>query len=223
MSKVMTGASMSLDGYVAAPADPEYAHLFAWYGNGDVAIETADEDMTMHVSVASADYIRTIFTTTGAVVCGRGVFDFTNGWDGNHPIGCPVVCMTHNPPDRLALRQRALRDRRHRGRRRAGEDAWRATGPSPSPPARSPARPSTPGLVDEVCIDLVPVLLGEGTSYFDALAGVPLSLEDPTVIEGTGVTHLRYRVVKAGAARRFDPLGVIPDGRQARPASSSLA
>jgi dihydrofolate reductase len=53
------------------------------------------------------------------------------------------------------------------------------------------------GLIDEVCIDLVPVLLGEGTSYFDALADVPLKLEDPTVIEGTGVTHLRYRVVHA--------------------------
>ena len=199
MSKVMTGASMSLDGYVAAPADPEYAHLFAWYGNGDVAIETADETMTLHATAASAEYIRTTFSTTGAVVCGRGVFDITNGWDGNHPIGCPVVCMTHDPPDDWPY------DNAHfvtDGIEAAVALAKSLAGDKTVAVAAGTiaSQALNAGLIDEVCIDLVPVLLGEGTSYFDALAGVPLSLEDPTVIEGTGVTHLRYRVIKAGNA-----------------------
>ena len=43
-------------------------------------------------------------------------------------------------------------------------------------------------------LHLVPVLLGGGTPFFDQLKDVPVELEGPTVIEGTGVTHLRYRV-----------------------------
>jgi len=38
------------------------------------------------------------------------------------------------------------------------------------------------------------VLLGEGIRFFDHLVGTPIRLEDPRVIEGTGVTHLTYRV-----------------------------
>jgi len=49
MSKVYTGASMSLDGYIASPADPGFEHLFKRYGNGDVAVPTADPQMTMQM------------------------------------------------------------------------------------------------------------------------------------------------------------------------------
>ena len=33
-----------------------------------------------------------------SLVCGRRLFDLTNGWDDNHPIGAPVVVVTHNAP-----------------------------------------------------------------------------------------------------------------------------
>src|SRR6266511_2942436 len=46
------------------------------------------------------------------------------------------------------------------------------------------------GLLDEVRLNLVPVLLGEGIRYFDNLSNAPFALEDPRVIQGTGVTHL---------------------------------
>ena len=36
---------------------------------------------------------------TGALVVGRKLFDFTDGWDGNHPLGKPVVVLTHSVPD----------------------------------------------------------------------------------------------------------------------------
>jgi len=45
------------------------------------------------------------------------------------------------------------------------------------------------GLLDEVRVNLVPVLLGRGMRYFDNLASAPVALEGPTVIQGTGVTH----------------------------------
>jgi dihydrofolate reductase len=50
------------------------------------------------------------------------------------------------------------------------------------------------GLLDEVGVNLVPVLLGEGIRYFNSLSNAPVALEGPRVIEGTGVTHLIYRV-----------------------------
>jgi hypothetical protein len=51
------------------------------------------------------------------------------------------------------------------------------------------------GLLDEIWVDLVPVLLGGGTPFFDQLKVAPVELEGPTsVVQGTDVTHLRYRV-----------------------------
>ena len=52
------------------------------------------------------------------------------------------------------------------------------------------------GLVDEIHVELVPVLLGEGIRFFDGVRGAPVMLEDPEVIEGKRVTHLIYRVVR---------------------------
>ncbi len=51
MGKVYTGASISLDGYIASPADPGFEHLFGWRSPGDVAVPTADPQMTMPVVV----------------------------------------------------------------------------------------------------------------------------------------------------------------------------
>jgi dihydrofolate reductase len=50
------------------------------------------------------------------------------------------------------------------------------------------------GLLDEVMINLVPVVLGEGIPFFAGVANGPVRFEDPEVIEAPGVTHLRYRV-----------------------------
>jgi hypothetical protein len=42
----------------------------------------------------------------------------------------------------------------------------------------------------------VPVLLGDGVRLFDHLGAVPIELERTQVVEGSGVTHLAFRVVK---------------------------
>ena len=53
------------------------------------------------------------------------------------------------------------------------------------------------GLLDEVWIDLVPVLLGGGTPYFSQLGTAPVVLEGPLEsVQGNRVTHLRYKVKK---------------------------
>lgn len=52
------------------------------------------------------------------------------------------------------------------------------------------------GLLDEIGIDLVPVLLGEGVRLFEHLGIEPIELEITGVTAAPGVTHLGYRVLK---------------------------
>jgi dihydrofolate reductase len=53
------------------------------------------------------------------------------------------------------------------------------------------------GLLDEVGVELVPVVLGGGTPPFAQLGATPVQFEGPVaVVEGIGVTHSRYRVKK---------------------------
>ena len=52
------------------------------------------------------------------------------------------------------------------------------------------------GLLDEIHIDLVPVLLGDGVRLFDHLGAGPIELERTEVVEAPGVTHLTFRILK---------------------------
>jgi dihydrofolate reductase len=52
------------------------------------------------------------------------------------------------------------------------------------------------GLVDEIAIQLVPVLLGAGTRLFDNLGPDHIELERTASIESPHVTHLQFRVVR---------------------------
>ena len=52
------------------------------------------------------------------------------------------------------------------------------------------------GVLDEIHVDLVPVLLGDGVRLLDNLGTEPIELESSRVIEGARVTHLTFRVVK---------------------------
>jgi dihydrofolate reductase len=51
------------------------------------------------------------------------------------------------------------------------------------------------GLLDEVAIDLVPILLGDGVRLFDEAAQT-VELEPTRVVEAPGVTHMSFRVVR---------------------------
>ena len=196
MTKVFTGASMSLDGYISGPADTGFEHLFRWYGNGDVAVPTTHPDMTLQLSAVSAEHWRGLVASTGAIVVGRRLFDSTGGWGGNHPIGVPLVVVTHSVPDGWP-REDAPFTFVSEGIEAAIEQAkalagGKVVGVNGGTIARQCL---DAGLLDEIWVDLVPVLLGGGTPFFEQLGTAPVPLEGPvSVQEGTAVTHLRYRV-----------------------------
>jgi dihydrofolate reductase len=196
MTKVYTGASMSLDGYISGPAETGFEHLFKWYGNGDVEVPTTKPDMTFRLSAVSADHFRSLIDNTGALVVGRRLFDYTGGWDGNHPMGAPVVVVTHSVPEGWPREDApftfvtdGIESAIEKAKALAGD---KVVGVNGGTIARQCLNA---GLLDEIWVDLVPVLLGGGTPFFDELKGAPVELEGPvSVVEGIDVTHLRYRV-----------------------------
>jgi hypothetical protein len=48
--------------------------------------------------------------------------------------------------------------------------------------------------LDELNLQLIPVLLGGGRRLFEEEGGPPKNLEPLRVIDAPGATHLRYRV-----------------------------
>jgi dihydrofolate reductase len=196
MTQVYTGASVSLDGYIAGPGETGFEHLFAWYANGDVEVPTADPDMTMRMTAVSAERFRNLVDQTGALVVGRKLFDSTGGWGGNHPMGVPVVVLSHSVPEGWP-RPDAPFTFVGDGIEAAVEQATALAGGKVVGVngGTIASQCLDAGLLDEIWVDLVPVLLGGGTPYFDRLRNAPVELEGPvSVVEGTSVTHLRYRV-----------------------------
>ena len=199
MTKVYTGATMSLDGYISGPDESGFDHLFQWYGSGDIEIRTTHDDLTFRVSPPDAEHLRTIVDMTGVLVVGRHLFNMTNGWGGSHPLDRPVVVVTHNVPDgwpRDDAPFTFVTDGIEAAIAKAKEIAGdKAVGVNGGQIARQCLEA---GLLDEIWVDLAPVLLGGGRPFFDRVAGAPYALEGPlSVVEGANVTHLRYRVRKA--------------------------
>ena len=188
MGKVFTHMTMSLDGFIAE-SDDQVGELFEWYDAGDVTVPGAG--MTFTVDGASAELLREILAGTGALIAGRHLFDITDGWGDNHPVGAPVVVVTHRPPaDAGRWPRTAFVDGVAAAVTRAREIA---TGKDVCIASATIAQQALElGLVDEVCVSLVPVLFGTGKPYFAARSH--LLFDDPTVIQGRRATHLRYPV-----------------------------
>jgi dihydrofolate reductase len=204
MGKVSTGLSMSLDGFIAGPNDgPERPlgeggmRLFAWYAGGDTEYRLPGTEMVFKVSPQSADLLREAHSKMGAFVTGRRTFDITNGWGGSPPLGVPTFVVTHTAPQEWVYEGSPytfITD----GVESAVEQAKAVAGDKDvAVGAASIAQQCIrSGLLDEIHIDLVPVLLGGGVRLFDHLGTGPIELERVRVVEAPDVTHLTFRVVK---------------------------
>jgi dihydrofolate reductase len=188
---------MSVDGFIADEND-DVGPLFDWYFNGDHALTPGEMDDPspggMKISAASFDYVRPMWDSIGAMVIGRHLFDMTNGWEGRPPAGEHVVVVSHRPrPDGwhpeasyhfvADVAQAIATAKELAGGRTVAVAAGDIGGQA-----------LALGLVDEVAMDVVPVVFGSGKRYFGSVDGQHL-LEDPhVVIQGDRVLHLRYRV-----------------------------
>ena len=195
MGKIMAGFTMSLDGFIADPND-DVSLIFKWYSAGDVDFPLAGPDLVFKISQASADYLREAWSTLGAIVTGRRDFDVSNAWGGKALMDLPMFIVTHNPPQEwlhegspFAFVTEGVEAAIEQARIAAGNKNVGVGG------TQIVQQALRAGLIDQIDIDLAPVLLGAGIRLFDNLPE-PIELEIQRVVEGTGVTHISYRVCK---------------------------
>jgi dihydrofolate reductase len=188
---------MSLDGFVANE-DGNVGPLFDWYFNGDVEITPPGYPITYRMSEASAHYWNSEFAHIdgAAFVSGRRVFDYTKGWGGTPPTGGPAFVVTHRPaPEDWPPRPDAPFTFVHDGVESAVRQAKAAGNGNVGVSGPNIAQQClNAGLLDEVRIDLVPVLFGRGIRYFDNITNPAARLTQRLVVKGEGVTHLAYTV-----------------------------
>ena len=123
-------------------------------------------------------------------------FDVAGGWGGNHGWG-PAFVLTHQVPDgwprpdsTVHFVTDGLVSAVDQAKAAAGGKSVGVHG------ADTIQQLLNAGLLDELAIDLAPVLLGSGVRLFEHL-DAPQALGDPRVTTAAGVTHLRYPVRSA--------------------------
>jgi dihydrofolate reductase len=191
VSAAVVNFSMSLDGYIAGPNDKPgnpggdgFDRLHEWFAPGGgkfvrppgPAGELFDEMMAV-----------------GAVVTGRRTAEQANHWRGNIQ-GAPIFVLSRQPPDASVasyplvtyvsegiVSAMAQAKASAQGRYVMVHGAY--TG----------QRALEAGVIDELQIDLIPVLFGAGRRLFDVLSA-RLELDIVRVIDTPEATHIRYRL-----------------------------
>ena len=205
MGKVVSDISMSLDGYLAGPNDDverplgdggDRLHqwvygLASWRQLHGLAGGKTDRD---------AEVLEESFKHTGSVVMGNRMFTLGERyWGEEPPFHIPVFVVTHENRDKLTKAGGTTYTFVTDGLESALRQAQAAAGAkdvSVAGGANVIQQFLTAGLLDEIQIHLIPVLLGDGRRLFDRLGPEHIELEPMRVIESTGVTHLKFRVVK---------------------------
>lgn len=202
MGKVVVGMSMSLDGFVAGPNDGvgrplgeggEVLHR--WLFSGDRPSRHSDFfRLSRDGPAGSGRRLRSRGRPGGGPPHLR-----RGGGVGRQPSPgrVPVFVLTHRPPGRVPRGRTpftfvtgGIEAAIGRARSAAGGKDVGVAG------ARTAQQAIRAGLVDEMFIHLVPVLLGAGVPLFDGLGAPLVQLQRIQIVEGAGVTHLRFRVVR---------------------------
>jgi dihydrofolate reductase len=199
MGSVIAQAMMSIDGYIARD-DNTIGGLFDWLQNGEVELASPRGDTILHLTPRSANHMRSWIGTFGVLVCGRTLFDVADGWDGRHDFDVPVVVVTHSVPEAWVEEHAdapftfvtdGVDAAIAQAQQIAGDLAVNVTA------GVIAGQCLELGLLDEVAIDLVPVVLGGGRRFFGNTAVDDVPLGNPTIlVQGDRVTHLRFPVIR---------------------------
>jgi dihydrofolate reductase len=213
MAQLRCQISVSLDGFVAGPNQSEENpigeggmelhqwafKLGAWreqHGEGGGEVNP------------STEVIEEALANVGATLMGRNMFgggpgpwseeDPWNGWWGDDPpFHTPVFVLTHHPREPLEMEGGTTFHFVTEGVERGVEQAMAAADGkdvSVGGGAETVRECLAAGLLDELQLNVVRVLLGDGSRLFDGLGDADLELEQTRAVEAPGVAHLRYRV-----------------------------
>lgn len=219
MARLRFQISISLDGFVAGPNPSreqplgeggEALHewvvkLAAWRGpHGREGGEVN----------ASTPLFEEALESVGATIMGRNMFgggpgpwgeDPWRGWWGDEPpFHHPVFVLTHHAREPLEMEGGTTFTFVVDGIESALEQAASAAGGKDvalGGGADVAQQYLAAGLLDELQLNMVPVLLGGGTHLFDErTAAAAPALEPVNVVDAPGVTHLLYRVGRQAGA-----------------------
>jgi dihydrofolate reductase len=192
MSNSVLDMSVSLDGFVCGPNEtPDNglgdngARLHWWFGKGH-------ENDPDGINATVVDEMM----ATGAVVAGRGTVEPAGWWGGDHHDGVPIFILTRTktPADveqwPLITVLDDVTEAMARAKAAAGDRDVFVHGVGVAAAALQA------GVLDEVQLHLVPAVLGEGRRLFEGLGAEPHDFELTRLVEGPGITHLRFRVVR---------------------------
>jgi len=193
MGKIVMNMSMSLDGFIAAkndnpdqPLGEDDQRLHEWYFKDNA------QAYNKEIEEGQAN--------VGAVIIGRRTYENSHAWGGNEgPLGS-VPCIILAPADHVPPKEEigpvftfvsdGIDSALAKSKEMAGDKDIAIMG------ANVQQQFLVAGLLDEIRVDVVPVLLCEGVRLFDRLGSKHISLEQTEIGEGDQVAHLTYRVVK---------------------------
>jgi dihydrofolate reductase len=184
MGIVIAGMSMSLDGFVADP---------------DGTLDLLYPDFA---DLQGSEFMSAIIEETGAVLMGRKTFEMgdPDSYVGSYEFQVPIFVLTHHPPRTAPKQDERLTFTFVSGdvaaavaqaKSAAGEKAVQVVGG-----ANVIRQMLRAGLVDELHIDIMPVLLGAGLRLFDPTDDAPTRLERTTMDAIGQRTSLRFRVIR---------------------------
>ena len=213
MSKLRLQISISIDGFVAGPNQSEDdplgeggKELHQWAFK--LAAWRAPHDRDGGEVNASSPVLEALHDNIGANVMGRNMFGGGpgpwpedppwNGWWGdNPPFHTPVFVLTHHQREPLEMEggttfhfvtdgiESALEQAKEAA---AGKDVSLGGG------ASAAQQYLAAGLVDEMTLNVAPVMLGEGERLFEGIGSSPRAVELIEAVDAPDVSHLRYRL-----------------------------
>jgi dihydrofolate reductase len=215
MSKVFVNVSMTLDGYMAPDGmdvghafDPEYLGWGAKWGQLQNWLLQQDY-LRRRLGFgeggeagADNDIVRRTFERTGVSIMGKRMFDLGERmWPEEAPFHTPVFVLTHEVREPWArpggttfyFVNDGIESALEQARVVAGEHDIRISGG-----ADVIVQYLNAGLVDELDIDLAPVVFGGGTPLLGGIHTDRVAIEIAEATHSPLVTHLRYHVHREG-------------------------
>jgi dihydrofolate reductase len=199
MSKVLAGITMSLDGFITGPND----RLGAGLGDGGERLHhwvfggpwTYEGERGAPADVDKA-YLTELFSSGGAMICGRTMHDVVNGWGDDPGFGMPVFVVTHRPDARVVKGDTSF-DFITGGIEEAltrAEEAAAGKNVIIMGGADLLRQYLAAGLVDEFTLTIAPILLGAGKRLFDGITRTDIAFERTGIVESPYATHIRFRI-----------------------------